>query len=150
MRAIRRSSRRCRRSWASGRTDAVVWSRMRTASPSHWARRRRSIYGPMTGVVGESPVGGELTATAEPAALVPGDPAELDALAAVMGTFALGMGESAGRLRSISAGEWVGSGGDAFRGLIGSQPSRFGRASDAFGQARAAVVSYAVALRQAQ
>jgi hypothetical protein len=95
-------------------------------------------------------VGTELCAGADPAALVPGDPDALDELARTLGVFAHGMGAGADRLGAIRAGDWTGHGGNAFRGLIGEQPVKFGTASDSFGAAKAAVTEYAEVLREAQ
>ena len=92
----------------------------------------------------------ELRAGTDPAALVPGDPDALDELARALGIFARGMGEGADRLGAIGSGDWIGHGGNAFRGLIGEQPAKFGTASDSFGQAKAAVTQYAEVLRDAQ
>ena len=95
-------------------------------------------------------MGADLHAGADPAALVPGDPDALDELARTLGVFARGMGTGADRLGAIRSGDWLGHGGNAFRGLIGEQPAKFGAASDSFGTAKAAVTHYADVLREAQ
>ncbi len=92
----------------------------------------------------------ELATAADPRALVPGDPDQLDALAAALGALALGMAEAAGGLRAVGSGDWVGVAGDSFRTTAGEQPGRFDDAGSAFGQAKMAVLLYATTLREAQ
>lgn len=92
----------------------------------------------------------ELSTTAGPATLIPGDPEALEELGHTLGLLARGMGEGQARLAAIHSGSWQGHGGNAFRGAINIQPGRFGTASDAFGQARGAIVRHAEVLRQAQ
>lgn len=93
---------------------------------------------------------GELTASADPAELIPGDPDALDELAGTLGRFARGMGDGADRLGRIKTGSWTGYGGNAFRGIIDEQPAKFSTASDAFGRAQLAISRYAGVLRDAQ
>jgi hypothetical protein len=87
---------------------------------------------------------------ADPRALVPGDPDQLEVLAAGLGAFALGMTEAAGNLRAVGSGGWIGAAGDAFRAVAHQQPGRYEDAGEAFGQAKLAVLRYADVLREAQ
>jgi hypothetical protein len=92
----------------------------------------------------------DLSGVADPRALVPGDPDQLEVLAAGLGAFALGMTEAAGNLRAVGSGEWMGGAGDAFRAVAHQQPGRYEDAGEAFGQAKLAVLRYANVLREAQ
>ena len=92
----------------------------------------------------------ELAGAADPRALAPGDPDQLDALASTLGAFALGMAEAAGNLRGIGSGDWIGPAGDSFRTVAGEQPGRFDDAGTAFGQAKIAILHYANTVREAQ
>ncbi|HEY2172357.1 MAG TPA: hypothetical protein VGH85_00940 [Mycobacteriales bacterium] len=93
---------------------------------------------------------GELSGVADPRALVPGDPDQLEVLAAGLGAFVLGMTEAAANLRAVGSGEWMGAAGDAFRAIADQQPGRYEDAGEAFGQAKLAVLRYADVLRDAQ
>ena len=92
----------------------------------------------------------DLAVGARPLDLVPGNPDELDRLAARLSTFAVGMADAAYELGSIRAGEWRGPAGDAFRTLISDQPRNYDDAADAFSRAAAAISRYAHAVREAQ
>jgi hypothetical protein len=92
----------------------------------------------------------DLHAHASPTSLIPGDPDSVEELARKVGVLARGLGEGQSKLAAIRSGDWRGKGGEAFRGLIGEQPAKFGTASDAFGKAAGALVRYAEVLRQAQ
>jgi hypothetical protein len=92
----------------------------------------------------------DLAVGARPLDLVPGNPDELDRLAARLSTFAIGMADAAYELGSIRAGEWRGPAGDAFRTLISDQPRNYDDAADAFSRAAAALSRYAHAVREAQ
>ncbi|MBO0879434.1 MAG: hypothetical protein J2P17_03495 [Mycobacterium sp.] len=95
-------------------------------------------------------MGTDLHGEATPDSLIPGDPDAIEELARTLAVLARGMGEGQSKLAAIRSGDWRGKGGAAFRNLIGEQPAKFGAASDAFGQARGALVRYADVLRQAQ
>ncbi len=92
----------------------------------------------------------ELAVGADPRQLVPGDPEELESLAAKLAGFAEAMGTAVDRLRRIEVGEWTGAGADAFRRLVDDQPARFEVGARAFSAAAAAVSDHARVLRQAQ
>jgi hypothetical protein len=74
----------------------------------------------------------------------------LDLLHSKLVTFSGGMSGAAGKLRSIKSGEWVGGGGNAFRGLISDQPPKFDTAGTSFSRAHVALSSYTRVLRDAQ
>jgi hypothetical protein len=95
-------------------------------------------------------VGGELALGARPQELVPGDPDDVDRLAARLRTFADGMGEAARRMGSVTADEWRGPAGDAFRRLVGSHPEKYGQAASSFASAATALSRYAEVLREAR
>jgi hypothetical protein len=82
--------------------------------------------------------------------LVPGNPADLDRLVARCRTVANGLGGASARVRAIDSGDWVGPAGDAFRGVVDLEPSRYDDAAAAFGATATAVHSYVGVLRDAQ
>jgi hypothetical protein len=61
--------------------------------------------------------------------LVPGDPEELDRLAARLDVFAGGM--TASKLGDVHAAGWVGPASDALGGLVGEQPKKYNKAGSA-------------------
>jgi hypothetical protein len=92
----------------------------------------------------------ELAAGVRALDLVPGDPDELDRLAARLDVFAGGMGDAANKLTDVHAAGWTGPAADAFGGLVGEQPAKYHKAGSAFGQAVGAIHGYTAVLRRAQ
>ena len=64
------------------------------------------------------------------------------------GRFATLSGDAAGQIRSLNAGGWVGDEGDLFRSQAGVLPPLLDAATQAFGQAAAALDGFADALAQ--
>lgn len=91
-----------------------------------------------------------LTAHADPNALVPGDPDDVEDLARQLLTYAEGAAEAAGHLRVVEAGSWVGPAADAFRDRIGTMPKRLDQGADAFADAAGALFAYADELHEAR
>ncbi len=85
-----------------------------------------------------------------PADLVPGDPADVEALAGRLMMYATGATTAAARLRLLSLEGWVGLAGDAFRQALGEVPDRLEIGTDAFQRAASVLNDHAEVLRQAQ
>ena len=64
-----------------------------------------------------------LSPGALPAELVPGEPDEVERLAARLTRFAAGAGEAAARLDALSRGAWSGEAGELFREAVGEVPA---------------------------
>jgi hypothetical protein len=92
----------------------------------------------------------ELAAGVAARDLVPGDPDELERLAARLDVLADGMSDAGTKLADVHAAGWVGPAADAFTGLVGEQPAKYRRAGSAFGHAVSAIRGYAAVLRHAQ
>ena len=91
-----------------------------------------------------------LSPGALPAELVPGEPDEVERLAARLTRFAAGAGEAAVRLDSLSRGAWSGEAGELFREAVGEVPASLTRAATAFASAARALTAYARTLREGQ
>jgi hypothetical protein len=85
-----------------------------------------------------------------PAELVPGQPDEVEQLAARLSRFAAGASEAAVRLRGLDSAHWAGQAAELFREAVGPMPEQLSRASAAFGAASRALSTYAQALRDGQ
>jgi len=95
-------------------------------------------------------MGAELAAGATARDLVPGDPDELDRLAARLSVFASGMTDAADKLGDVEAAGWTGPAAQAFSTLAGEQPKRYRAAGSSFGEAISALHAYTGVLRRAQ
>jgi uncharacterized protein YukE len=82
--------------------------------------------------------------------LVPGDPDDVDDLAAQCQRFAEGASDAARRVRGLTLGGWVGQAAEAFAHEIDDQPRRLEKAADAFTAAARALRLHAAELRHAQ
>ena len=91
-----------------------------------------------------------LSPGALPAELVPGEPDEVERLAARLTRFAAGAGEAAVRLDALSRGAWSGEAGELFREAVGEVPASLTRAATAFASAARALTAYARTLREGQ
>jgi hypothetical protein len=91
-----------------------------------------------------------VTPGARPADLVPGEPDEVERLAARLARFATGAGEASARLDSMDATAWSGQAGALFREAVGEVPARLTRAAGAFATAARALSAYARVLREGQ
>ena len=85
-----------------------------------------------------------------PVDLVPGDPDEVDRLAARLGRIAVAAGDAAARLRTLDGTAWTGESAALFTAAVGDVPVRLDRAAAAFGAAGRALTGYAAALREGQ
>jgi hypothetical protein len=92
----------------------------------------------------------ELRVGATPRELIPGQPDEIEALAARMALLGNGFTAAANQLRAIEAGEWKGEAADAFRSVVGQEPDKYDQAGTAFRVAAGASRSFASVLRDAQ
>ena len=92
----------------------------------------------------------EVTRGARPAELVPGEPDEVERLAARLARFAAGAAEAAARMGTLDAGAWSGQAGGLFREAVGEVPTRLTRAAAAFATAARALTTYATVLREGQ
>lgn len=92
----------------------------------------------------------ELAAGATARDLVPGDPDELDRLAARLSVFASGMSDAADKLGNVEAAGWTGPAAEAFSTLVGEQPEKYRAAGSSFGEAISALRAYTGVLRRAQ
>jgi hypothetical protein len=91
-----------------------------------------------------------VTPGARPADLVPGEPDEIDRLAARLTRIAATASDAGSRLSTLDAEVWTGESAQVFQGAIGDVPIRLGRAAGAFGSAARALTAYARALREGQ
>jgi hypothetical protein len=85
-----------------------------------------------------------------PAELVPGEPDEVERLAARLSRFATGAGDASVRLRGLDSAHWSGGAAELFREAVGPMPRQLARAGSAFTLAARALSGYARALRDAQ
>jgi len=92
----------------------------------------------------------ELTETADPAELVPGDPEAIWELAHTFGRMGVTLEDVGLGFRSIDDGGWRGPAADAFHAHFDHQPRRFLTAADAFVTAAVALDTYACALSWAR
>lgn len=93
----------------------------------------------------------ELGSTADPAALVPGDPVTLRASASDLGAHARVLGQASAGLGRITTPEgWSGSAADRFREAYDLQPPRWQEATDAFTSAARIVDGHAEAMEWAR
>ena len=92
----------------------------------------------------------ELAAGATARDLVPGDPDELDRLAARLSVFASGMSDAADKLGNVEAAGWTGPAAQAFSTLVGEEPRKYRAAGSSFGEAVSALHAYTGVLRCAQ
>ncbi len=91
-----------------------------------------------------------VTPGADPAELVPGDPDDVELVAARLTRVASSASDAAGRLRTLDADVWTGAAAELYRGAVGDVPDRLTRAAEAFGAAAQALRDYARALRDAR
>jgi hypothetical protein len=82
--------------------------------------------------------------------LVPGDPDEVDRLAAKLSVFATGMNDAAHMLSDVQAANWTGPAAEAFSALVGDQPDKYRKAGVSFAEAVTALHAYTAVLRRAQ
>ncbi len=82
--------------------------------------------------------------------LIPGDPDEVEALAARLAALGEGLSEAAARLVDLDDGGWRGPAAEAFRANLGDQPERYAVAGEAFATATAALRRYAGVVSDAQ
>ncbi len=82
--------------------------------------------------------------------LIPGDPDEVEALAARLAALGEGLSEAAARLVDLDDGGWRGPAAEAFRATLGDQPQRYAVAGEAFADATAALRRYAGVVSDAQ
>ena len=92
----------------------------------------------------------EVTPGARADQLVPGQPEEVERLAARMARFATSAGEAAARLGSVDERAWSGESGRLFREAVGPVPARLDAAAGAFAAAARALTTYATALTEGQ
>lgn len=92
----------------------------------------------------------EVTPGARPADLIPGEPDEVDRLAAQLTRIAVTAGDAGTRLSVLDAEVWTGESAQVFQGAIGDVPARLQRAAGAFGSAAQALRAYGRALREGQ
>jgi hypothetical protein len=85
-----------------------------------------------------------------PAELVPGQPDEVERLAARLSRFAAGAGDASVRLRGLDSDHWSGDAAELFRAAVGPMPQQLAQAGSAFTLAARALTGYARALREAQ
>ncbi|CAA9215806.1 MAG: hypothetical protein AVDCRST_MAG41-215 [uncultured Corynebacteriales bacterium] len=91
-----------------------------------------------------------VTPGSRPADLVPGEPDEVDRLAARLTRIAVTAGDAGSRLATLDAEVWTGESAQVFQGAIGDVPARLSQAAGAFGSAAQALTAYARALREGQ
>jgi Putative T7SS secretion signal domain len=84
------------------------------------------------------------------AELVPGEPDEVERLAARLSRFAAGAGDASVRLRGLDSAHWSGAAAELFREAVGPMPQQLSRAGSAFTLAARALAGYARTLRDAQ
>ncbi|MBW3612052.1 MAG: EndoU domain-containing protein, partial [Actinobacteria bacterium] len=82
--------------------------------------------------------------------LIPGDPDEVEALAARLAALGEGLSEAAARLVDLDDGGWRGPAAEAFRATLGDQPQRYAVAGEAFAAATVALRRYAGVVSDAQ
>ncbi len=85
-----------------------------------------------------------------PDELVPGDPGELERLAARLSRFAAAAGDASAGLTGLDSEHWSGRAAEGFRAAVGPMPRQLARAGGAFAAAARALSGYATALRAAQ
>jgi len=91
-----------------------------------------------------------LGSTADPRALIPGDPQGCYGLAGELAAYAGALEMAGQNLRRIDDGGWEGAAADAFRRRFHTQPGRWLRAAGAFTTAAQAMETYAATLAWAQ
>lgn len=92
----------------------------------------------------------ELGESADPVALVPGDPAGVQAVAASMSRLGAGLIGAGDGLRRVDTGDWDGEAADAFRRAFDPIPDQWVGTGDAFLTAADALTDYADVLTWAQ
>ncbi|HVQ91184.1 MAG TPA: hypothetical protein VMU51_09110 [Mycobacteriales bacterium] len=92
----------------------------------------------------------EVRAGQTPAELVPGQPDEVERLAARLARFAAGAADASVRLRGLDSAHWSGAAAELFREAVGPMPEELGQAGSAFALAARALSGYAQALREGQ
>jgi hypothetical protein len=85
-----------------------------------------------------------------PAELVPGQPDEVERLAARLARFAAGAADASVRLQGLDSAHWSGGAAELFRAAVGPMPQQLSRAGAAFTLAARALTGYARALRDGQ
>gem|GEM_PF-2431352 len=81
---------------------------------------------------------------------MPGNPDELDRLAARLSVFGDGMSDAGAALTNVQAVGWRGPAAEAFSGLLDEQPDKYRTAGSSFTEAVGAIRSYTSVLRDAQ
>jgi len=92
----------------------------------------------------------EVRPGARPDELVPGDPDEVERLAARLARFAVAAAAASAGLAGVDSGHWSGTAAEEFRAAVGPVPRQLARAGDAFAAAARALAAFADALREAQ
>lgn len=92
----------------------------------------------------------ELGETADPRALVPGDPAAIEENARVLHGRSRGTGQAGDSLRRIDTGSWAGPAAAKFHDKFSYEPAKWLAASDSFDAVAEALDGYAQTLRWAQ
>jgi hypothetical protein len=91
-----------------------------------------------------------VTPGARPADLVPGDPEDVERVAARLVRVATSAADAADRLGTLDADVWTGETAALFHAAVGDVPARLTRAAAAFGTAAQALQAYGRALRDGQ
>ncbi|MGH3880049.1 MAG: putative T7SS-secreted protein [Actinophytocola sp.] len=92
----------------------------------------------------------ELGETSDPAALVPGSPDGVDAVAAVFTTRSEDVEATGRELHTFNPSSWVGDASERFREIFAPVPTRWYKTSDALVAAAGALTGYAETLRWTQ
>jgi hypothetical protein len=92
----------------------------------------------------------EVTAGLPAADLIPGNPDQVEQLAARLTRFAHGAGTASVRLTTLDSVAWSGLAAELFAQVVGDVPAHLGRAGSVFAVAARALSEYAEALREAQ
>jgi hypothetical protein len=91
-----------------------------------------------------------LSAASSPRELIPGEPQDVDQLAAATRDFAVTAADGADALGALTLGGWVGAAAAVFAAELGEAPRRLQVAVEAFAQASTALRRHAVVLSDAQ
>ncbi|MCX2729409.1 NucA/NucB deoxyribonuclease domain-containing protein [Saccharopolyspora sp. NFXS83] len=97
-----------------------------------------------------SPARAELGETADPLALVPGDPVAVTTTASSLSRYGQLLSETGESLRTLGSSGWEGKAGDSFRAYFDGEPQRWVLAGESFGSASTSLDSFVHTLRWAQ